>query len=419
MTAEAQIRISASNQASQVLRAAERDMKRLVQQGELLNRVLRGGAIVAAYAAFTRLAEGAAKTAQQFGMANAALIDFNRTMNTATTSAKKLGAALAEEAFAELGFGGQRREITELTRQLDNLKRLQQSQQGFLFTDRDRADTIARIADVEQRLSRLRNNLPFGERTRAPGSRGGGTAAVLTNPTPDPKLPKFDPLSGLGDVQVYAREVFSFANAQSAAFEAFSASDNEDLRRNVQELSNETTRMLGSMTVEYERATSAWTAFAEQGARNIQDAFAQFLFDPFSEGLRGMARGFVDAIRQMLAQYLAFTAITGLGGALGNSTNPFLKSIGGFLSGARANGGPVTAGGAYLVGERGPELFVPQSSGTVMANGAGFTMQQTVNLDARGGDSDRIAAMMPTWARMIKESAIAGVQEKLQRGRLT
>lgn len=33
---------------------------------------------------------------------------------------------------------------------------------------------------------------------------------------------------------------------------------------------------------------------------------------------------------------------------------------------ARAAGGPVTAGGAYLVGEHGPELFVPQQSGRIV-----------------------------------------------------
>lgn len=37
-------------------------------------------------------------------------------------------------------------------------------------------------------------------------------------------------------------------------------------------------------------------------------------------------------------------------------------------AGARADGGPVNSGGAYLVGERGPELFVPASSGQVVPN---------------------------------------------------
>lgn len=36
------------------------------------------------------------------------------------------------------------------------------------------------------------------------------------------------------------------------------------------------------------------------------------------------------------------------------------------LFGARANGGAVNAGGAYLVGERGPELFVPRQGGDIV-----------------------------------------------------
>jgi hypothetical protein len=35
--------------------------------------------------------------------------------------------------------------------------------------------------------------------------------------------------------------------------------------------------------------------------------------------------------------------------------------------GAKAGGGAVNAGGAYLVGERGPELFVPRQSGVIAA----------------------------------------------------
>ena len=37
-------------------------------------------------------------------------------------------------------------------------------------------------------------------------------------------------------------------------------------------------------------------------------------------------------------------------------------------AGPRANGGPVESGGAYMVGERGPELFVPRSAGAIVPN---------------------------------------------------
>ena len=56
-------------------------------------------------------------------------------------------------------------------------------------------------------------------------------------------------------------------------------------------------------------------------------------------------------------------------------TNPLAEAISGFDwgslfggIGARANGGPVTAGAPYVVGERGPELFVPSTAGKVLPN---------------------------------------------------
>jgi phage-related minor tail protein len=52
----------------------------------------------------------------------------------------------------------------------------------------------------------------------------------------------------------------------------------------------------------------------------------------------------------------------------------------------RAKGGPVSSGQAYMVGERGPELFVPGRSGTIVANdkmGGGNT-NVVVNVDAKG-----------------------------------
>lgn len=47
----------------------------------------------------------------------------------------------------------------------------------------------------------------------------------------------------------------------------------------------------------------------------------------------------------------------------------------------RAGGGPVTAGGAFMVGELGPELFVPSGSGQIVPNNAlgGSTINITVN----------------------------------------
>lgn len=103
-----------------------------------------------------------------------------------------------------------------------------------------------------------------------------------------------------------------------------------------------------------------------------------------------------------------------------NVTKPFAQafnssgivdSIGGFFSGIfggfKAQGGPVKSGRAYVVGERGPELFLPPSSGAILPNGVGgVTLVQHVNVDARGADAGVEArirqAMQETERRTIR-----------------
>jgi len=74
------------------------------------------------------------------------------------------------------------------------------------------------------------------------------------------------------------------------------------------------------------------------------------------------------------------------------ANNPVVKGISGAISSAfggfRAEGGSVTGGKAYVVGEQGAELFVPSGNGTIVPNGAmgGSVINVTVNgaIDAEG-----------------------------------
>lgn len=77
-----------------------------------------------------------------------------------------------------------------------------------------------------------------------------------------------------------------------------------------------------------------------------------------------------DALNQIAAQALQSGISNLLGGSQGAGGNGIGSSLGnlfGALLGlpGRATGGPVSPGSAYVVGERGPELFVPTSSGRV------------------------------------------------------
>jgi len=77
-------------------------------------------------------------------------------------------------------------------------------------------------------------------------------------------------------------------------------------------------------------------------------------------------------------------------------TQPLAAGIGGAIKGAfgfRAMGGPVASGSPYVVGEKGPELFVPHASGTIvpnnkMAGGSGSgSGSVTVNYNIAAGVS--------------------------------
>ena len=46
----------------------------------------------------------------------------------------------------------------------------------------------------------------------------------------------------------------------------------------------------------------------------------------------------------------------------------------------KADGGPVESGGAYMVGERGPELFVPRSAGAIVPNHSMAMMGGSTNI---------------------------------------
>jgi phage-related minor tail protein len=59
----------------------------------------------------------------------------------------------------------------------------------------------------------------------------------------------------------------------------------------------------------------------------------------------------------------------------------------------RATGGPVAPGRAYRVGERGPELFVPTSSGRVEAGGGGVReIRMSISVSAPAGEAPQALA---------------------------
>lgn len=122
-------------------------------------------------------------------------------------------------------------------------------------------------------------------------------------------------------------------------------------------------------------ALDALKAPAERAARSIDEAFAR----AGASLVRSLARAASDG--QVSLAELARAVLGAAGAALkgGGLSEAISKSF----SGARADGGPVLPGGAYLVGERGPEVFRPSGAGSIEPVGSGGV---SVTVNVQGGE---------------------------------
>ena len=126
---------------------------------------------------------------------------------------------------------------------------------------------------------------------------------------------------------------------------------------------------------------------AEQQSGQLESAF-ESAFVGFVTGANS-AKEAAGQLLQQLSRLLAQSAFRSLMGGMGG---------GGFLSGLfggfRANGGPVSAGKSYIVGERGPELFTPGASGQITSNEAlrgGEPVQVVVRILPSGEFDSRVS----------------------------
>lgn len=81
--------------------------------------------------------------------------------------------------------------------------------------------------------------------------------------------------------------------------------------------------------------------FAKQAARNIQSVFAEFLFDPFDKGLKGMLRSFVEVTHRMVSEALSAQILQAFFGAMGGGAGGFFGTM---AANVRHTGGLAGAG---------------------------------------------------------------------------
>ena len=152
--------------------------------------------------------------------------------------------------------------------------------------------------------------------------------------------------------------------------------NNKDLTREQVEQSLQGTAALKEQVKALEKLESMYASIGQSISSGIVDALSAAV-----EGTKSLADVASQTLRQVANILLQFGVNTALGGI------PGLES---FFGGKRAAGGPVSGGTPYMVGEKGPELFVPNTSGNIVPNnklGGGGATNVVVNVDAKGSSA--------------------------------
>jgi len=170
--------------------------------------------------------------------------------------------------------------------------------------------------------------------------------------------------------------------------------------------------------------------FAEKGKdsmRELIDAiegWGRRSADVFADFAMGGKASFSDLINSMIRDLIALAAYKAVFGPLFAAVGAMIGGPGGAVAagslqaigpiGAAAGGGPVSGGSSYLVGEKGMEIFTPNTSGVITPNnaiGGGVVINQTNHFNS-GADP----ATMSAWASAVKNDTLATLAQQRRRG---
>jgi len=220
--------------------------------------------------------------------------------------------------------------------------------------------------------------------------------------------------------EIAALQAMNPGEALVAGFEEFNAA-NRKAAESIAEVKNAIASGVGGddgKPTFFDRLNQSFTDL-ENNLPSVQEKMndmAKTTMKNMSEGLMGVVKGTVklkDAFKQMAASLIM------------QAIQLFVidKITGGFLSFAKsltgkAIGGSVQSGQPYMVGERGPEMFVPNQGGSIVPNnkmgGGGITVVN--NVDARGSGAD-VDQKIKSAMTQTSQQTIMTIQDLMRRRR--
>ena len=167
-----------------------------------------------------------------------------------------------------------------------------------------------------------------------------------------------------------------------------------------------------AMTNAFQGMEDALVSFVMTGKADFKSLANSIISDLIRIQIRSMLGGMFGG-----GSGFNLGSLFGFGGGIGGRTT----IAGGATGGLRANGGPVSANSPYMVGEKGPELFMPGSSGSIVPNnalggnsGGGVIINQTINVST--GVQQTVRAEIQQLLPQISNAAKNAVVDAKRRG---
>ena len=156
----------------------------------------------------------------------------------------------------------------------------------------------------------------------------------------------------------------------------------------------------------------------EDSKASFQDLFQDNMVMAAETGFKSVLDSWARTLQQMMFKALSsgiFDLLAGMGGGGFGSFGGLFKSV---FGGFKADGGSVSRGKSYIVGERGPELFAPNQSGSIIPNSQDSGGINIINnIDASGGGAD-VDQRIRVAVTAAGQQTVASVQDLLRRRRL-